>query len=222
MVRLLRGLLAPNSVARLSAKAALSLPIFNQSKNQNLNLEENLINTQDEDYLNTMESIEPVNSVKSLEIRSAMMRKSRGSNSDHQSIGSIRLEGDQPEKEGKVSQFTDNLYKKSLLRRLGSHNLAGSSGTSGGFLTPRQGKVSIFGRRDSADSFVSREGAEEVSPNMKSLSLCFRTASKDRPVLLPQSPLARQASLFASKPTQRSGSSRSNSRLELELEDSST
>ncbi len=200
-------MLAPSSVSRLSANSALLLPVFNKFKSQaKLGYDDISLNPEDEEILNTNETNEPVDSVKSLEIRSAMMRRSNGSNSDGQSIGSIRLEGDLTEKEGKSSQPADNLYKKSLLRRLGSHHMPGSSGTSGGFLTPRQGKVSLFGRRDSVDSFnsfTSRNTPDDDPLNLMNPSLRFRTISKDRPTQQTQSPLARQASLFASKPFQR-------------------
>lgn len=116
-----------------------------------------------------IETNEPVNSVKSLEIRSAMMRNANGSNSDANSIASIRLETEP--NENKQPTMGDNLYKKSLLRRLGSNQIPnasghGSSGFSGGCLTPRQGRVSLFARMDSMDSFVSKNTPDEVnSPN---------------------------------------------------------
>lgn len=84
----------PNPLVRLSAKTAIHLPAFNKIRQQAKVIEEAPDYMENEDEM--IESNEPVNSIKSLEIRSAMMRNANGSNSDANSVGSIRLEGDQP------------------------------------------------------------------------------------------------------------------------------
>lgn len=149
--------MAPDPELRLSAKAALALPVFDDYRGSQLPaLSHKLMQNQD-DYFPTDifdDDISALRSIKSLEARSIRVCNN-DRNSNNNSVNSVRIDGEGPLGIESKGFDPNNLYKKAILTRMASSNFQTPNLDTGKELTGYHDSLDTGSNKASHDEFIS-------------------------------------------------------------------